>query len=155
METQKIESKQTETTQNVVEQNNFKIGFKVVKKISKKTYKPCTLLALQRIRYRIANPTIQNKEEHGAFAVFQNLESAQSFLYNIYDTKNTKNMRILKVQYLPSDEKKLWKKEKPSIQKSKYGGYFFVSNGIKEKYIEDCPYGTELAQVVIPIEEVN
>ena len=117
------------------------IGFKVVR--GKKSFRPATDLALQRIRYRIGETTSQS--DCGPFALFESLEDARSFAKKHGDC-------ILICGYVPTEENTLWKKAKPVFSRNKRSrsGYSISSGGIEEREIECCPEGTILASEITP-----
>ncbi len=124
----------------------IKTGYKVFRGVH--TLKPATSSALQRIRYKIGTWTEQNIQEHGAFAVFQELEQAQQFQQH-YGTQ------IRRVDYIESEENSLWKKKPPAFSRNKYGkGYHAVSDGIDEMPVSQCPEGTVLAKEVYVYPEI-
>lgn len=122
------------------------IGYKVVCRKNSKAFSPATSSALQSITYRIDSETRQRPAEHGAFALFDNLLDATAFFTHYGDV-------ILLVEYDPSDETDLWKKNPPSFERTR-GGYYPVSNGVTERSLSSCPRGTVLAKSVYPIEVV-
>ncbi len=125
----------------------IKTGYKVFRGVH--TLKPATTSALQKIRYRVNAWTEQNIQEHGAFAVFQELEQAKAFKSMGYGTQ------IRKVDFIESEEKSLWKKKPPEFSRNRYGkGYHAVSAGIDEMCISSCPDGTILAKEVYVYPEI-
>jgi hypothetical protein len=124
----------------------IKSGYKVF--CGKHTLKPATSSALQSIRYKIIAWTEQKKEDHGAFAVFKELEQAQNF--------NRKfGTQIRRVDYIESYEDSLWKKKPPVFCRNRYGkGYHAESAGISEMHISLCPEGTVLAEAVFVYPEI-
>ena len=122
-----------------------KIGYKVVTRVNKKSFKPATGFALQSIRYRLNEATYQDDDVSGAFAVFENLERAEIF-FKCYGTA------ILEDEYVESDEARMWKKNKPNFVRNRYGkGYHAECAGISVLEADDCPSGTVFAEMVKPI----
>ena len=118
----------------------IKSGYKVF--AGQRSLKPATRSALQSIRYKTGEWTEQKQQEHGAFAVFRELEQAQRF-------KNSYGSQIRRVDYIESSEDSLWKKKPPVFCRNRYGkGYHPESAGIDQKHINDCPEGTVLAKEV-------
>ena len=124
------------------------VAFKVVcgKRAS---FRPATSLALQRIRYRIGEETVQY-EDHGPFALFETLAAARNFLVCYGD-------QILICAYEPSEEEKLWKRKPPVFSRNRRNsrGYSISSGGVAERECEDCPEGTVLACAVTPFLVAN
>lgn len=121
-------------------------GYKVFSGIH--SLKPATSSALQSIRYRVSAWTEQKPQEHGAFAVFQELEQAQRF-------RNSYGTQIRKVDFIESEESSLWKKKPPVFCRNRYGkGYHAESNGIDEMPLSNCPEGTVLAKEVFVYPEI-
>ncbi len=118
----------------------IKSGYKVF--AGQRTLKPATSSALQSIRYKISAWTEQKTEEHGAFAVFRELEQAQRF-------KQKFGNQIRRVDYVESEEDSLWKKKPPVFCRNRYGKrYHAMSAGIAQMHISLCPEGTVLAKEV-------
>lgn len=103
------------------------IGYKVAVRTNSKAFEPATSAALQSFRYRVNQETQREKSVNGAIAIFDTLDNARGFA-NDLDYKT----HILEVEYVPSDDETLWKKNPPSFSKG-YGGYIAHSNGITEK----------------------
>ncbi len=123
-----------------------RLGYKVV--AGKKSFRPATPLALQRVRYRLGETTTRDDYDAGPFAVFQRLRDAARFAREYGE-------RILLVEYEPSAERHLWKKRSPSFTRSRYGrGYYAQSNGVDVKD-SDFPRGTEFADEVTPLRVVE
>lgn len=121
-------------------------AYKVVCRSNSKEFEPCTSLALQRIRYCIGKETIKEETEYGPFALFETEEQARNFARGF-----TYPVSILLCEYEPSNETAVWKKNPPSFVKG-WKGYYAQSNGITQKCLDECPNGTVLADVVIPLE---
>lgn len=122
------------------------VGYKVFS--GKRILKPATSAALQRIRY---NPGqwVKQGSDHGAFAVFETLEQAKRFKEQGYGAQ------VRQVEYIPSNDNALWKKNPPEFTRSKYGrGYYAQSAGITQRYISDCPEGTRLASEIFVHDEI-
>jgi len=124
-----------------------RIGYKVVCSKNTKSFSPATSSALQRITYRLHRETRQIRGEFGPLAVFDTLEHAERFFVDYGD-------HILRVEYEPSDEDELWKKNPPSFVKS-WRGYSAQSNGTSEKSLDTCPAGTILASSVYVLEIIK
>ncbi len=125
-------------------------GYKVVQPTGPKamSYKPATGEALQSIRYRIGQTT--RPSDSGPLAVFGSLEAASAWM------RGRPGARLLEVEYEPSPERRLWKKNPPEFVRnrggSRYGrGYFAISAGVTERHISECPRGTVLASAVTPL----
>jgi len=119
------------------------VAYKVVLRKNSKAFKPATSAALQSFTYRLAQETRRNPQVSGPIAVFSDLDYAKRFLLGSGDT-------ILKVEYIPSASKRLWKKNPPSFVHY-YKGRYAESNGVAEK---TCyfPLGTIFAESVYPLE---
>lgn len=131
-------------------ETNQKVGIAVGYKVfsGKRSLKPATSAALQRIRY-IPGQWVKHGSDHGAFAVFETLEQAKRFKEQGYGTQ------VRQVEYIPSSESTLWKKNPPDFTRSKYGrGYYAQSAGITERHISECPEGTKLASEVFVHEDI-
>ena len=123
------------------------IGYKVVS--GKKSFRPATSLALQRIRYRIGETTEQDLSEYGPFAVFDDLSSARKFAEN-------HGQCILLVEFEESNQSMLWKKNPPIFSRNRtYSrGYSTSSGGITEKN-GGFPLGTLFARSITPIRVIQ
>lgn len=124
-----------------------KTGYKVVK--GKKTFRPVTEKALQRVRFNLGTTTVQDNKEHGPFAVFDGLETARDFAKEMGGDAD-ETITILKVRYKPSETAWLWKKLPPSVRRG-----VFSSNGVLVRHIRKCPAGTVFATEITPIEIVK
>lgn len=125
-------------------ETNQKVGIVVGYKVfsGKRRLKPATSAALQRIRYT-PGQWVKQGSDHGAFAVFDTLEQAKRFKEQGYGSQ------IRQVEYIPSSESALWKKNPPDFTRSKYGrGYYAQSAGTTERHISECPEGTKFASEV-------
>ena len=113
------------------------IGFKVARRQSNGSFRPCTSNALLRIRYRLGRTTHQHAQKYGPFAVFDTLDHARAFAH-YGDT-------ILRVLYAPSTEIYLWHREKfPNGEDEPLDDYLDMP-----LYL--CPPGTILAKAVRPV----
>jgi len=122
------------------------VGYKVFS--GKRSLKPATEAALQRIRY-VPEQWVKQGSDHGPFAVFETLEQAKIFKEQGYGTQ------IRQVEYAPSNEPTLWKKLPPNFSRNRWGkGYHAVSAGTTERHISECPEGTMLASEVFVHNEV-
>lgn len=132
-------------------QTNQKIGIAVGYKVfsGRRSLKPATEAALQRIRY-VPKQWVKQAGDHGPFAVFDNLDAAKRFKDQGYGTQ------IRQVEYILSNESTLWKKLPPDFSRNRWGGkgYHAVSAGITEHHIGECPEGTRLASEVFVHEEI-
>ncbi len=134
-------SENTETQKIGIE-----VGYKVFS--GKRSLKPATELALQRIRY-VPGQWTKQAGDHGPFAVFDNLEAAKKFRDRGYGTQ----IRI--VEYIPSNESSLWKKLPPEFSRNRWGkGYHAVSAGTTKMHVSECPEGTRLAREVFVHDEI-
>ena len=114
------------------------IGYKIVSKINSKAFGPATKLALQSVRYRIGKTTTHDPEKAGPMAVFDSKENAIQFINAIYaDCVTSETLYILKVSYVESNLRALWKR--------RY---------ISEYHLLQLPPGTFLAESVTPLEEL-
>jgi hypothetical protein len=70
---------------------------------------------------------------------------------------NGREQAILLVEYEPSTETELWKKNPPTYRRNRgYSrGYCAESNGTTERALENCPAGTILASSIYPLEIVS
>ena len=137
------------TLYNALLEDDRKIGYKVVSEYNSRSYSPATPSALQRIRYRINRETRQERDEYGPMAIFETLEQAREFAVEV-------DGHILEVEYEPSAETELWKKNPPSFCRNRFGGgYHAESNGKAKRALEDCPDGTILASSVYPLEVIE
>lgn len=129
------------------ELEDTRIGYKVVSRENSKSFSPATRSALQSFRYRISRETRRDPDQSGPIAIFDSLEHAEEFA-------GTCGGHILKVEYVPSEEQRLWKKNPPVFVKNGWGGgYHAESNGISE--MEDgFPAGTIFAESVYPLEQI-
>jgi hypothetical protein len=133
---------------NNIETNKIgiEVGYKVFS--GKKALKPATTAALQRVRYDVGQ-WVKQGQDYGPFAVFETLEQAISFKNAGYGTQ------IRQVDFIPSLETTLWKKNPPSFSRNSYGkGYHAESNGVTERPISECPEGTRLASEVFVHNEI-
>ena len=116
------------------------IGYKVVSKINSKSFGPATYLALQSVRYRIGKTTTHDPEKAGPMAVFDSKENAIQFISAIYaDCVTSETLYILKVSYVESNLRALWK---------------HIGRYISEYHLLQLPPGTFLAESVTPLEEL-
>ncbi len=121
-------------------------GYKVFS--GKNALKPATSAALQRIRYTPGR-WVRKSSDHGPFAVFSTLEQAKAFKNNGYGTQ------VREVDFIPSTEQTLWKKNPPSFSRNRGGrGYHAESAGVTERPLNECPEGTMLASEVFVHEEI-
>lgn len=128
------------------QKSGIAVGYKVFS--GKRSLKPATSAALQRIRY---NPGqwVKQGSDHGAFAVFETLDQAKRFKEQGYGTQ------VRQVEYIPSSESTLWKKNPPEFTHSRYGsGYYAQSAGITQRHISECPEGTRLASEIFVHNEI-
>jgi len=133
-----------------IEINQKKVGIEIGYKVfsGKKALKPATSAALQRIRYSLGT-WVKKGNDHGAFAVFETLDQAKAFKEAGYGTQ------IRQVEFVPSNETTLWKKNPPEFSRNRYGrGYHAESAGISERHISEYPPGTRLASEVFVHNEI-
>jgi hypothetical protein len=137
------------TLYNALLDDDRKIGYKVVVRKNSKSFEPATSAALQRITYRLNAETRKVRGDHGPYAVFATLEQARKFAAQL-----DHRVAILLVEYEPSQEVELWKKNPPSFSRSRgfSRGYRAESNGTTERPLENCPAGTILADSVYVLE---
>ena len=137
------------TLYNSLTEEDRKMGYKVARAYNSRSYSPATSFALQRVRYRINRETRQERGEYGPLAIFETLEQARKFAKEV-------GGHILEVEYEPSAETKLWKKNPPTFCRNRFGGgYHAESNGTTKRALEDCPNGTILASSVYPLEVIE
>lgn len=116
------------------------------------SFKPATDLALQSIRYRIGQTT--EPTDSGPCGIFPTLERAREWAND--SRAVPAGAVVLEVQYSPSTQKTLWKRQPPTFVRNSYGrGYHPESNGITEKPLSTCPAGTILADAVTPIRVIT
>jgi hypothetical protein len=112
-------------------------------------FRVATVEALQRIKYKMRETTIQNEEEYGPFTAFLDFEDALSFM-----AREAGNC-ILLCLVKRTQAKKIWKKNPPNFTRnSGGGGYYAVSNGTSEVNFDHLTPKTVLCKKVIPIRVV-
>jgi len=122
-------------------------GYKVCRPKNSCSFKPATSLALQRVTYRLDQETRQERGEFGPLAIFDTLENAEAFVAD-------SDVVIFLVEYEPSDEDELWKKNPPHFFRQ-HGRMSMESQGTTEKSLANCPAGTIFAKSVFLLERVK
>lgn len=140
----------------------YREGYKVVRRVSatdRAGFKPATLNALQAVRYRVGEYTMQTDYDHaGPFAVFDHWGAANRWANDLILWRlcgPNPHYAILRVEYLPSSNKKLWKigSSKPLRNASITSGLQIVGRLIIK--FAAFPRGTKFARVVIPREAME
>lgn len=132
----------------------FKEGYKVVRRAGttdRAGFKPATLGALQAVRYRVGLDTRQADYRAGPFAVFDSFNAANHFAGDLILWRMGPNPHyaILRIDYLPSSNKKLWR---IAPTNRTIGGLGVKIVGRLIIMLSHFPRGTKFACVVIPRE---